>query len=98
MVLLSCTLQIESPVLVDDLEQGLVFWLLQTRLKLPLERLFWAVGEQLQLVSFPKQNHLLLSLERPLRQVATLVVKKPMRVSAPRDPLHQDAAQIHTNC
>jgi len=65
-VLVCSAFQVEGVVAVDNLEQGLVLLMLNVRLDLLTEGLLGVVGQQLQLVSSSHQDHLLLSLQRPL--------------------------------
>ena len=67
MVLVCRTFQVKGVILVDYLEQSFVICLDQARLNLLVEGLLWVVGQELELVAPPKQNHLLIRLQSALR-------------------------------
>ena len=66
-VLVSRTFQVKGVILVDYLEQSFVICLDQARLNLLVEGVLWVVGQELELVAPPKQNHLLIRLQSALR-------------------------------
>ena len=57
MVLISCALEIEHAVSIDDLEEGLVVIQIHVVLDLLLKRLLSIVRDQLKLISTAHEHH-----------------------------------------